>query len=53
MEHPEIFPVRVACICADAGHVLSSKDKIFVFGELFLQRKEKYVCEVASVFFIA
>jgi hypothetical protein len=53
LQHPEIFPVYVACLYADAENFLLSQAKTFCLAS-FLALTKKDTCEMASlIFFLA
>jgi hypothetical protein len=52
LHHPEILPVCVACLYADADDFSLSKGKTFLFGELSCKEK-KDAFEMARAFFLA
>jgi hypothetical protein len=53
LQHPAIFPVCVACLCADAEDFFIIIRKNILFGKLSFKEKKKTLVRLHTSFFIA
>jgi hypothetical protein len=51
LQHPEIFPVCVACLCVDADDFSASYCKNFLFGKLSSKEKKRCLLGCKRLFF--